>query len=41
MATLGAGGWFRTPTRWTNSPLLVQWVEDDPAANAARPRSVQ
>ena len=39
--TLGAGGWFRTPTRWTNSPLLVQWVEDDPAANAARPRSVQ
>jgi NAD(P)-dependent dehydrogenase (short-subunit alcohol dehydrogenase family) len=39
--TLGAGGWYRTPDRWTNSPLLVQWVEDDPAANAARPRSVQ
>jgi NAD(P)-dependent dehydrogenase (short-subunit alcohol dehydrogenase family) len=39
--TLAAGGWYRTPTRWTNSPLLVQWVEDDPAANAARPRGVQ
>jgi NAD(P)-dependent dehydrogenase (short-subunit alcohol dehydrogenase family) len=39
--TLSAGGWYRTPQRWTNSPLLVQWVEDDPAGNAARPRSVQ
>lgn len=25
--TLAAGGWYRTPNRWTNSPLLVQWVE--------------
>lgn len=29
--TLAAGGWYRTPERWTNSPLLVQWTEgDDP-----------
>lgn len=28
--TLAAGGWYRTPNRWTNSPLLVQWLE--PAA---------
>ena len=39
--TLRAGGWYRTPVKWTNSPLLVQWVEDDPAINAARPRQVQ
>ena len=39
--TLRAGGWYRTPAKWTNSPLLVQWSEDDPAANAARPRQVQ
>jgi 2-hydroxycyclohexanecarboxyl-CoA dehydrogenase len=26
--TLSAGGWYRTPNRWTNSPLLVQWFED-------------
>ena len=32
---LAAGGWYRTPTRWVNSPLLVQWFEDDPAAAAA------
>ena len=25
--TLAAGGWYRTPSRWTNSPLLVQWIE--------------
>jgi NAD(P)-dependent dehydrogenase (short-subunit alcohol dehydrogenase family) len=37
--TLAAGGWFRTPERWTNQPLMVQYVEDDPAANAARPPS--
>ncbi|HVX21622.1 MAG TPA: SDR family oxidoreductase [Acidimicrobiales bacterium] len=35
--TLAAGGWYRTPTRFTNSPLLVQWVENDPEANARRP----
>jgi 2-hydroxycyclohexanecarboxyl-CoA dehydrogenase len=39
--TLSAGGWYRTPVKWTNSPLLVQHLEDDPAINAARPRSVQ
>ncbi len=26
--TLAAGGWYRTPNRWTNSPLLVQYLED-------------
>jgi 2-hydroxycyclohexanecarboxyl-CoA dehydrogenase len=39
--TLSAGGWYRTPVKWTNSPLLVQYFEDDPATNAARPRGVQ
>jgi NAD(P)-dependent dehydrogenase (short-subunit alcohol dehydrogenase family) len=39
--TLAAGGWYRTPAKWTNSPLLLQWFEDDPALNAARPRQVQ
>ncbi len=39
--TLAAGGWYRTPTKWTNSPLLLQWFEDDPEINAARPRQVQ
>ncbi|MCD9624048.1 SDR family NAD(P)-dependent oxidoreductase [Rhabdothermincola salaria] len=39
--TLRAGGWYRTPVKWTNSPLLVQWCEDDPEINAARPRPVQ
>jgi NAD(P)-dependent dehydrogenase (short-subunit alcohol dehydrogenase family) len=35
--TLAAGGWYRTPTRWTNSPLLVQYFDDDPEANRRRP----
>lgn len=39
--TLAAGGWYRTPVKWTNSPLLVQYFEEDPAVNAARPRQVQ
>jgi NAD(P)-dependent dehydrogenase (short-subunit alcohol dehydrogenase family) len=39
--TLAAGGWYRTPVKWTNSPLLVQYFEDDPEVNAARPRGVQ
>ena len=39
--TLAAGGWYRTPVKWTNSPLLVQYFEDDPAINAARPRGLQ
>ena len=34
--TLAAGGWYRTPNRWTNSPLLVQWFED-PETTAGRP----
>lgn len=38
--TLSAGGWFRTPRRWTNQPLLVQYFED-PDSNAARPPAVQ
>jgi NAD(P)-dependent dehydrogenase (short-subunit alcohol dehydrogenase family) len=33
--TLAAGGWYRTPSRWVNSPLLLQYFEDDPAAAAA------
>jgi NAD(P)-dependent dehydrogenase (short-subunit alcohol dehydrogenase family) len=39
--TLAAGGWYRTPAKWTNSPLLLQWFEDDPSINSARPRQVQ
>jgi 2-hydroxycyclohexanecarboxyl-CoA dehydrogenase len=39
--TLSAAGWYRTPTRWTNSPLLQQWVEDDPDKNAERPPNLQ
>lgn len=35
--TLAAGGWYPTPTRWTNSPLLVQYFDDDPEANRRRP----
>jgi NAD(P)-dependent dehydrogenase (short-subunit alcohol dehydrogenase family) len=39
---LAAGGWYRTPTRWVNSPLLVQYFEDDPeAAAAARPPTLR
>jgi NAD(P)-dependent dehydrogenase (short-subunit alcohol dehydrogenase family) len=34
--TLSAGGWYRTPARWTNSPLLLQYFED-PALTATRP----
>jgi NAD(P)-dependent dehydrogenase (short-subunit alcohol dehydrogenase family) len=39
--TLSAGGWFRTPKRWTNQPLLVQYFDDDPDANEQRPPAVQ
>jgi NAD(P)-dependent dehydrogenase (short-subunit alcohol dehydrogenase family) len=40
--TLAAGGWYRTPTRWVNSPLLVQYFEDDAeAAAAARPPTLR
>lgn len=38
--TLAAGGWYRTPVKWTNSPLLLQYFESE-EANAARPRSLQ
>jgi NAD(P)-dependent dehydrogenase (short-subunit alcohol dehydrogenase family) len=38
--TLSAGGWFRTPVRWTNQPLLTQYLED-PDINASRPPAVQ
>jgi 2-hydroxycyclohexanecarboxyl-CoA dehydrogenase len=38
--TLAAGGWYRTPKKWTNSPLLLQYFES-PEANEARPRSLQ
>jgi NAD(P)-dependent dehydrogenase (short-subunit alcohol dehydrogenase family) len=34
--TLSAGGWYRTPARWTNSPLLLQYFED-PSVTATRP----
>ena len=37
-----AGGWYRTPTRWVNSPLLLQHFEDDPeAAAATRPATLR
>jgi NAD(P)-dependent dehydrogenase (short-subunit alcohol dehydrogenase family) len=39
--TLAAGGWFRTPKRWTNQPLLTQYIEKDPAINERRPPMVQ
>jgi NAD(P)-dependent dehydrogenase (short-subunit alcohol dehydrogenase family) len=38
--TLAAGGWFRTPARWTNQPLLTQYLEE-PQINASRPPAVQ
>ncbi|WP_051265518.1 SDR family NAD(P)-dependent oxidoreductase [Nakamurella lactea] len=38
--TLAAGGWYRTPQRWTNQPLLTQYLE--PAeVNDARPPSLR
>jgi NAD(P)-dependent dehydrogenase (short-subunit alcohol dehydrogenase family) len=38
--TLAAGGWYRTPAKWTNSPLLHQYFED-PAETAARPPALR
>jgi 2-hydroxycyclohexanecarboxyl-CoA dehydrogenase len=38
--TLSAGGWYRTPGKWTNSPLLHQYFED-PAETAARPPALR
>lgn len=34
--TLAAGGWYRTPERWTNQPLLTQYFEP-PETNSTRP----
>jgi NAD(P)-dependent dehydrogenase (short-subunit alcohol dehydrogenase family) len=39
--TLAAGGWYRTPKRWTNQPLLTQYIEKDPGINERRPVMVQ
>jgi NAD(P)-dependent dehydrogenase (short-subunit alcohol dehydrogenase family) len=39
--TTAAGGWFRTPKRWTNQPLLLQYFDEDPSVNDTRPPSVQ
>jgi NAD(P)-dependent dehydrogenase (short-subunit alcohol dehydrogenase family) len=38
--TIAAGGWYRTPARWTTQPLLHQYFEP-PEANDARPRPLQ
>ncbi len=38
--TLAAGGWYRTPKRWTNQPVLAPWVEK-PTINETRPPSLQ
>jgi len=38
--TLAAGGWYRTPTRWTNSPLLAQYLED-PEVTKRRPPNLR
>ena len=35
--TLAAGGWYRTPKRWTNRPLLHQYFEDPSAAESRPP----
>lgn len=38
--TLAAGGWYRTPERWTNQPLMLQYFEDG-ATTATRPPSLR
>lgn len=38
--TLAAGGWYRTPQRWTNQPLLAQYLEP-PGVNDTRPPSLR
>jgi NAD(P)-dependent dehydrogenase (short-subunit alcohol dehydrogenase family) len=38
--TIAAGGWYRTPARWTTQPLLHQYFEP-PEVNDSRPRSLQ
>jgi NAD(P)-dependent dehydrogenase (short-subunit alcohol dehydrogenase family) len=38
--TIAAGGWYRTPARWTTQPLMLQYFES-PEVNSTRPRSLQ
>jgi NAD(P)-dependent dehydrogenase (short-subunit alcohol dehydrogenase family) len=38
--TIAAGGWYRTPKRWTTQPLIHQYFED-PEANESRPPGLQ
>jgi 2-hydroxycyclohexanecarboxyl-CoA dehydrogenase len=38
--TVAAGGWYRTPQRWSTQPLLHQYFESADI-NQARPRSLQ
>jgi NAD(P)-dependent dehydrogenase (short-subunit alcohol dehydrogenase family) len=38
--TLAAGGWYRTPNKWTNSPLLHQYFED-PSVTQGRPPALR
>jgi len=38
--TLAAGGWYRTPNRWTNSPLLHQYFEA-PSVTTQRPPNLR
>jgi 2-hydroxycyclohexanecarboxyl-CoA dehydrogenase len=38
--TVAAGGWYRTPQRWSTQPLLHQYFES-PEVNQTRPRSLQ
>jgi 2-hydroxycyclohexanecarboxyl-CoA dehydrogenase len=38
--TLAAGGWYRTPNRWTNSPVLMQYYEE-PDETASRPPNMR
>jgi 2-hydroxycyclohexanecarboxyl-CoA dehydrogenase len=39
--TLAAGGWYRTPRRWTNQPVMAPYVEEDPSVNESRPPMLQ
>jgi NAD(P)-dependent dehydrogenase (short-subunit alcohol dehydrogenase family) len=38
--TLAAGGWYRTPNRWTNAPVLAQYYEQ-PDVTAQRPPNMR
>lgn len=39
--TLAAGGWYPTKTKWTNSPLLIQYFEEDSSENDRRPPALR